>query len=106
MAEFQLEYNQPPIKKRRGPGCPWKPGQSGNPFGRPPKELSVTAALQEKLSPGELADALISLIRQGDRAAIFYAIDRIDGKARQALEVTNIDTAALGAQLQALITKK
>lgn len=32
------------IKKRRGPGRPWKPGQSGNPGGAKPVPLDVKAA--------------------------------------------------------------
>ena len=36
-------------KQRRNRGRPWKPGESGNPRGRPPKQESLTSLLKEEL---------------------------------------------------------
>lgn len=36
-------------KKQRAPGRPWKPGQSGNPKGRPPKPLAMADAYNARL---------------------------------------------------------
>jgi len=67
----------------------WKPGQSGNPKGRPPKNLSITSLVKEKLEQegpegktnAELiADAIIELAVSGDLSAIKELLDRTDGK--------------------------
>lgn len=69
----------------------WKPGQSGNPKGRPKKGQSLTEALSIRLDapvlfdgqtmPGREAVArkLVALALDGDVAAIRYIYDRVDG---------------------------
>ena len=66
----------------------WKPGQSGNPKGRPPNPLSLTALLNAKLTAHpELANAIVdALINMGggrDMRAIEMAFERIDGKVAE-----------------------
>lgn len=63
----------------------WKPGQSGNPKGRPVNPLSLTSLLNKKLQEHpELADAivnaLIALGKGKDMRAIEMTFDRVDGK--------------------------
>lgn len=83
-------------------GRPWPPGQSGNPRGRPPKSLSLTSSLKDKL--GELCpediekakvenraprtwlqvivDSTLTLAASGNEKALMLVFDRIDGKAK------------------------
>jgi len=65
----------------------WKPGQSGNPKGRP-KTDSVTRAIRSLLDDGISGEPLYEAIAkvavqkalQGDRHFWQFVVDRIDGK--------------------------
>ena len=59
------------------------PGESGNPHGRPPKEEAVTDILRATVDKQALVDKLIELAMAGDKAALTYCIDRLDGKPRE-----------------------
>ena len=69
----------PPVSGR------WKPGQSGNPSGRP-KKKPLTEALQRvlaKLSDDErdvLCKEMITKLATGDVAAFKEVADRVEGK--------------------------
>jgi len=76
---------------------PWKPGQSGNPGGRP-KKRSISEELERLLaedapnSGGKLwaeviADALLRKARRGDVRAIAELANRVEGKPCQSLAV-------------------
>jgi len=84
----------------------WKPGQSGNPAGRPKKEKALTELLRKEGSKrdqtyidpktGEekvisrkrkLAQKIWELALSGDLAAIKYIFDRIDGSPRQSVSL-------------------
>ena len=67
----------------------WKPGQSGNPNGRPKKENCLTDILREKVSAEELAERLIAKANEGDMVAMKYIYDRIDGKPKESVDVNN-----------------
>ena len=92
---------------------PFKPGQSGNPRGRPRKENSLTAILEQL---GDLADvsfngeqiprkrALAEAIWQKaivdkDLMAIKYIFDRVDGTPIQAVELTGEEGKPIGFRL-------
>ena len=87
-------------KSRGAP--PWKPGQSGNPGGRP----KLPEAFREK-GPEALA-RIVELMADGDpkvavKAATWIA-ERIYGKAAQSIEIEGESTNALIAAL--LTTRK
>jgi hypothetical protein len=65
---------------RRGPGRPFKPGQSGNPAGKPPGTRHRATMLAERLLDGE-AEAMVRTAmekaKQGDMIALRLCLDRI-----------------------------
>lgn len=74
----------------------WKPGQSGNPAGRP-KGIDIVKIVKDKLeevpegekrSRGEqLADIIIDkMIADGNERTIEDTLDRLYGKARQTID--------------------
>jgi hypothetical protein len=78
----------------------WKKGQSGNPKGAPKKpwrwaEVIRTVAERMDKSGKEykvaIAEALLKEALKGNVAAIKEIGDRIDGKAKQAIEMTGTD---------------
>lgn len=77
------------------PHC-WKPGQSGNPGGRPKKKL-VDELLTELLEASESGEArliakkLIALAKKGDTVAAKLVAERTQGKPMQKVEVSGAD---------------
>ena len=87
-------------KGRKTGGKDWKPGQSGNPKGRPPSNTTLTELLREA---GEIQDAkwngetmarkqaLANIMwmqaLRGADATQRYIYDRIDGKPTQEIKV-------------------
>jgi hypothetical protein len=76
---------------------PWKPGQSGNPRGRP-KTRTLSEELRARLKeqyPGRsdatygqmLAHKLVDLAIDGEIAAIREVFDRTEGKPKQVVDV-------------------
>ncbi len=73
---------------------PWKPGQSGNPKGRPPKLISFTSLLKEEITRVNQEDkekrtwaqliviATMKLAIKGNAAALREVWERIDGKTK------------------------
>jgi len=62
------------------PNPEWVSGcASPNPRGRPKKERSVTALLEQRADRERLADALLELAYAGDLPAIRLVLERLDG---------------------------
>lgn len=80
-------------KKNRIPKSAWKPGQSGNPNGRPPKGHSITETIKEMMGEKPeirraLGTKLIELALKGDMAAIKLLMGYMDGMPVQPTELT------------------
>jgi len=87
---------------------PFKKGKSGNPGGRPKKEWTwsglVRKALEQKNNDGEqikmaIAQALVDKAMDGDVQAIKEIGDRIDGKAKQQIDIKGDPDAPLAITL-------
>lgn len=82
----------------------FKPGESGNPKGRPPKEWTMSAmykqAAEEASETGEpkykiVARKLLELAEKGDMQAIKELGNRIDGMPKQSVELTGDENKPL-----------
>jgi hypothetical protein len=78
------------------PGA-WKPGQSGNPNGRPRKGKCLSDALQKRLkkkredgrtSNQAIVDRLVTAAEEGDLRAIEGIFNRLEGTPTQSIEHT------------------
>lgn len=86
------------IGKKTG-GRDWKPGESGNPNGRPPAEDSLSNLIREELEKVDpdtgltpkkvIAQLLVKLAQEGDKSAIDRVLDRTEGKPKQSMDVTS-----------------
>ena len=87
--------------RTRGLKPRWKPGQSGNPKGRPPKQESLTSLLKEELDKISSEDAegrtwrelivlaTLRLAIVGNKTALKEVWDRSDGRVLKEIEVTD-----------------
>jgi hypothetical protein len=81
---------------KKGPGRPFRKGESGNPRGRPPKGETLTDVLKSVMGEeGKLAVAkklLDMALGSGRRKSYFpalkYLIDRYDGEPIKAIQAT------------------
>jgi hypothetical protein len=74
----------------------WKPGESGNKSGRPPKGYSITEYFKEMLSSDpatkeKLAKAILDKALTGDTSAIKLIWESVDGKPQQRTDITSDD---------------
>ena len=88
-------------QSKKGGDTKFKPGQSGNPNGRPKKGTSLTEILRElgEVPPGKtgkprkevIAEKLWRLALSGDKFALRYVYDRLDGKPKETKEISGPD---------------
>jgi len=55
------QHAKPPTKRAPTPAS-WKPGQSGNPRGRPRSGLALAERIRERMSPDELIDLVTTAL--------------------------------------------
>jgi ribosomal protein L17 len=92
--------NRKPAARRTPPvATQWKPGQSGNPAGRP-KSLTLSEAYRRELAKIDetdpqkrtfaevLAEQMIVKAKTGDVAALREVADRVEGKAKQTITLS------------------
>ena len=106
-------------REKVGKNCPpkhsqWKPGQSGNVNGRPPKHECFTSLLKEeinKIDPKDkegrtwmevIVDATLRLAIKGNPTALKEVWQRVDGKPPQAVDL-NANVGGIGAIEAALL---
>ena len=103
----KIDGDKQPYSKSRTRGLKprWKPGQSGNPKGRPPKALCLTSEIKEyldqvpKVLPNNqpnkekktwckiLAEEAVHQAAKGNHQILKELFDRTEGKVRDKLEV-------------------
>jgi len=103
MENEQIKSANTEVKQR--PAHLFKPGQSGNPKGKPKGARHFSTLIKEaiqKVADGEdepadrlIVKQLVDKAKQGDLQAIDRVLDRVDGKAEQTInldaEVTTND---------------
>jgi predicted transcriptional regulator len=89
----KVGHKLPPVETR------WKPGQSGNPKGRP-KSITLSEAYRKMLSQVDetdperrtraevLAEQMYIKASSGDVSALREIADRVEGKARQTIALS------------------
>lgn len=101
----------------------WKPGQSGNPKGKPKGTQSARTIIEKyinALSPSKHPDTLKNLTYhdaawmqqiskaalKGDLSALNAITDRLEGQAKQSLEISDMSQEDVQARLKELLGDK
>lgn len=82
--------------KRKAPPKAWKPGESGNPNGRPKKGLAVAEMINAKVTDKDWEAILAKAVEQakaGDKGARDFLANRKDGLpvATQRIAITDLE---------------
>lgn len=88
----------------------WKPGQSGNPSGRP-KGMTLTKLLRQRMDEGfldKLAEMVLEKASEGDIKAFQEIFDRLDPKTAKHEVKTETERSReeMEAELAALLAKR
>lgn len=84
-------------ESKQRPDHLWKPGQSGNPAGKPKGARHFSTLIKEAITKvaedtgtsddKEIVKALVAKAKQGDLKAVDMVLDRVDGKAEQTINL-------------------
>lgn len=84
-------------ESKQRPDHLWKPGQSGNPAGKPKGARHFSTLIKEAITKvaedtgtsddKEIVKALVMKAKQGDLKAVDMVLDRVDGKAEQTINL-------------------
>ena len=83
----------------------YQPGESGNPAGSKPKSKRFLTVLQRAVEQDDYkrlrsgVERLLDLAADGDRDALQFIADRLDGKPKQQTEITGADGEAFKTQV-------
>jgi len=91
----------------------WKPGESGNPKGRPPKNVSITSLVKEileqegaqgKTNAQLIAEAMVTLAKDPNKRgfvpALKEVLERIEGKVPDKHEIETGDISIVYKQVK------
>jgi hypothetical protein len=87
-------------QKRKAPKTAWKPGQSGNPNGRPKKEYCISDWIREKGEARtkmdrtryeELSEVVWARALSADIGFVNIILDRLEGKSIDRIAIKNDD---------------
>src|SRR5215469_8878860 len=94
VSKAQLEHGSNTASNTAGLRPPWKPGQSGNPNGRPKKTYitkMMERVLRKSANRKEIEESMMKILRGGRMATVLLLREmgeRTEGKVVQAVEVT------------------
>jgi len=85
---------------------PWKPGQSGNPGGRPKRDIAaeIARAIFER-DPEAIERAFAAALKKGDAKVFRVLADRAYGKPRQQIEQTGEGGGPLQSCIRVVFVK-
>jgi hypothetical protein len=63
----------------------WKPGESGNPKGRPRAGNSIRELMAMRVNNEQFVDRVLELAMEGNATALREVLERLDGKVPQGL---------------------
>ena len=91
---MSVSTNSAPMPQRRSGGS-WKPGQSGNPSGKPRGDVNI-AELARSHAPAALAALVAALQSPKERvSAATVILDRAFGRPKQTIDTTGDGTLTL-----------
>lgn len=97
-------------EEKQKPAHLWKPGQSGNPAGKPKGARHFSTLIREAITKvaddtgtsddKEIVRALVEKAKAGDLKAVDMVLDRVDGKAEQTINLDGEMTINDGLSLE------